>query len=832
MHRPTAILLTITLIMLTATAPAKSRDHNFSIVDTTMPTIDVDSADWKAVHIAAANLGQDISRVAGRPLTTDESRHIIVGTIGHSQAIDQMVRAGQIDVSRISGEWESYIICPLSDHTLVVAGSDRRGTVYGIYDISRRIGVSPWYWWADVPVNQQDRVTWTWGRVERTAPSVKYRGIFINDEDWGLKPWAATNFERTLGDIGPKTYERVCELILRLGGNMLAPAMHSCTGAFYTHPESKTVADDMGIIITTSHCEPMLFNNASKAEWDSARDGEWNYRTNRSTILGKFAARVAEAHQLDNIYTIAMRGVHDEGMRGQTTPQERVAVLTDVIRDQRHLLELFTQRPADNVPQIFVPYKETLDVYQAGLRLPDDVTIVWPDDNYGYMKRVSNPDEQQRTGRSGLYYHLSYLGAPHDYLWLCTTAPALMYEELTKAFATGADRYWLLNVGDIKPMELGIQTFFDLARDVEAYNYDHINTLQANALAEMFGKRYKADFQHILDEYYRLAWIRKPEYMGWEWEWDSPDRSRLRDTEFSFTNYHDAQQRLADYAAIAHTAKRIMQALPVQSRPAFFELVGFMVMGAEQMNRKFLMAQLNHELHAAGRQAEANWAADQCRAANDSIQALCNTYNTQLDGKWQGMMTVPPGYTAHYHQMPTLHTSADMPTKAVDLSAPKNPIRLDRCKVLDLTRPTHIDGATIVHGLGYDWDVLQLGQPTALNQSAAATYDLGAIPSDSITIHIHALPFFPIYESRSNRIALDVDGGNIITLENRFTEYSLSWKTQVLKNGHEFILRLPLDTNRRRHTLRLQAVDPGQMVERIVIDWGGLQPSYIGPALP
>ena len=234
---------------------------------------------------------------------------------------------------------------------------------------------------ADVPVVKKKAAYWTAGRLVGKSPKVKYRGIFINDEDWGLKPWASTNFEKELGDIGPKTYEQVFELVLRLGGNMVAPAMHSCTGAFYSHPDSKFVADEMGVIITTSHCEPMLFNNAALSEWDSKRDGEWNYRTNRKTILGKFANRVAEAYELDNIYTVAMRGVHDEGMRGQTSPEERVAVLTDVISDQRHLLELFTKKKASEVPQIFVPYKETLDVYQAGLQVPEDVTIVWPDDN-------------------------------------------------------------------------------------------------------------------------------------------------------------------------------------------------------------------------------------------------------------------------------------------------------------------------------------------------------------------------------------------------------------------------------------------------------------------
>ena len=320
---------------------------------------------------------------------------------------------------------------------------------------------------------------------------------------------------------------------------MLAPAMHTCTAAFYSNPESQVVADKWGIMITTSHCEPLLFNNAAPSEWTKERDGEWNYETNKETILRKLDDRIRETAQYDNIYTMGMRGLHDEAMKGSTLPTDRARTLEKVFAQQRAILEKYKGKKADKIQQIFVPYKETLDIYDAGLKVPEDITLVWPDDNYGYMKRVSNSVEQKRSGGSGVYYHLSYCGVPHDNLWLATTPPQLMYEELLKAYTAGADRYWLLNVGDIKPMEIGVQMFMDMAWDFDDFSYENANRYQAQWLASVFGKKYLDRFQTILDEYYRLAWDRKPEYMGYEREWDPiPSNNDLHDSDYCLLLYH------------------------------------------------------------------------------------------------------------------------------------------------------------------------------------------------------------------------------------------------------------------------------------------------------
>ena len=800
------------LLLLLIVVPLCVQGRSFKVRNA---TVSYSQEEPKQVLRAINDLRIDIERVtgAGKDGVRKEGGQIVVGTYG-SKTIEKLIAKGLLKEQDLMGKWESYVITVTnkSEPRLVIAGSDKRGTIYGIYEVSQRIGVTPWYWWADVPVRQNPQATIDCDYYASGEPTVRYRGIFINDEDWGLKPWAASNYERELGDIGPKTYARVCELLLRLKANMLAPAMHSCTGAFYSHPQSKVVCDSFGIIITTSHCEPLLLNNAASTEWDQLRDGDWNYKTNRETILQKWDDRLSAASKYENIYTTAMRGLHDAGLQGNLPLEERVPLITKVIDDQRQLLEKHIGRQASEIPQIFVPYKETMDIYENGLQVPDDITLVWVDDNYGYMKRVSNPEEQQRKGRAGVYYHLSYLGAPHDYLWLNTTPPVLMYEELKKAYDCGADHYWLLNVGDIKPMELGIQTFMDMAWNIHAFDFDTVNRYQANLLTRLFLCNHKV--QSLLDTYYRLAWSRKPEFMGWEFEWDDEAHTGLKPTEYSFQNYGEAQHRLADYRHISDEAERLSD-----GSAAWFEMVQFPIQAAYQMNRKFLMAQLNHELLVQGRRAEANWAAHQSQIAYDSINTLNRRYNSLLDGKWRGMMALAPGWCALYQKMPDVAFSEGAGMTPVDLLPVDEP--LQGCQVLNLTQfASKSDDARLVRGLGYDWLVMQLG---------SATYGFDAVDVDSVDVFFYTVPFWPLYAGTSNGVSVTVDGSQSQTFENKFKEYDRNWKDQVMRNGAPCRLRFAVDRSKRSHTVTFQALDPGQMLQKVIIDWGGLQPSYLGP---
>lgn len=753
-------------------------------IELTGSTIIVDRKQPALVNKAAGLLAGDIERVTGYcPAISDK-----ISRNGANIII-------KVDSSNIDG-WERFAI-HTDGNTLTITGSDARGAAYGALHVSEKIGVSPWYWFADVPVCHKQEIDYT-EDFESQSPSVKYRGIFINDEDWGMFTWASRNYERDLADIGPKTYDRICELVLRLKGNMIAPAMHDCTGPFYSHPESQKVAAEYGIMITTSHCEPLLFNNASKLEWDKERDGEWNYQTNRDVILEKLDNRIRQTAQYDNIYTMGMRGLHDEAMRGPTDNTERARTLEKVFADQRAILSHYKvgkrkYAGIEDVPQIFVPYKETLDVYDAGLDVPDDITIVWPDDNYGYMKRVSNAEEQKRSGGSGVYYHLSYCGIPHDYLWLPSTPPVLMYRELTKAYKAGADRYWLLNVGDIKPLEFEIQTFMDMAWNIDTYSEQSVNTAQAEWFGSIFGQNYVPAFQDILDTYMQLAWQRKPEYMGYEYEWDNEERSRLHDTDFSFTDDGaSALRRMAQYDRISTLCQNIQDRLPAQYQPVFFELLGYSVYSACQMNRKFLWAQDNHETGSLTSAAA-------CRAANDSISRLLEKYNSVLDGKWNQMMSeVTPGYTALYQNMPDLVTE---PTDKYRQQPGEFHTRFSNKLELEAFN------SALIKGMGTDWVVLPVdGEKTAaINTGKSGTLELC----------ISVVPVWPHDSEVSNRFSVSIDGGQPVICENKFEEWSKEWELQVLENRKEFTLKFNIDPTSSSHTITIAPVDPGLLIQEI-----------------
>ena len=514
-----------------------------------------DASDAAVVKRAAELFAADVEAVTGRrpqvtSATGETGPAVIVGTVGGSALIRRLSEAGKIDTAPLEGAWERYLIQTVANplpgirKALVIAGSDRRGAAYGLFTLSELIGVSPWYWWADVPVKKHAALHVDAPPTYSQTPSVRYRGIFLNDEDWGLTPWASQTFEPERGNIGPRTYAKVCELLLRLKANYLAPAMHPVSTSFNQIPENKLVADTFAIVMGSTHCEPLLLNTAS--EWDTQTMGPWNYDKNKEGINRVLTQRVRENSPYENVYTLALRGLHDGAMSTTLPMHEKVRMLQQALLDQRQILAENIDRPVETVPQAFTPYKEVLEIYSNGLELPDDVTIVWPDDNYGYMKRLSGVREQRRTGRSGVYYHVSYLGVPHSYLWFSTTPPSLMYEELRKAYDTTADRLWLLNCGDLKGSEMQVSLFLDMAWDIGRFTADNVVTYPARWLAGIFGEAYYDRLEAMTREHLRLAFPRKPEYMGWGYHWNRFDHNceQLTDTDFSFTNYDEAPRRL------------------------------------------------------------------------------------------------------------------------------------------------------------------------------------------------------------------------------------------------------------------------------------------------
>ncbi len=613
---------------------------NFPIVGSTVTPIIIDNTDAKVVEISANALSADINAITGKaPLVlselNDKKNIILAGTIGQSKYIDQLIYEGKLDVSKIKDQWEAHQLLVLEnpfpnvEKALVIAGADRRGTSYGIFELSKILGVSPWIYWANVHPEKHEQIFIAGQKTVIESPSVQYRGIFINDEDWGLHPWAAANIDTDIEDIGPKTYALVFELMLRLKINFMWPAMHPCTKAFYYYPENPKVANDYAIVIGSSHCEPMNRNNVFEwkqnfeAEYDQ-NPGDWRYDTNKEQIYKYWDDRIKVSNNYENFYTVGMRGIHDSGMPGPRDINSKINLLEEVIDDQRRIFDTYYDQNT-SVPQLFCPYKEVLTLYQRGLDLPEDVTIVWADDNHGYIRQLSSPEEQKRSGGSGVYYHISYWGKPHDYLWISSISPALISYELTKAYQFNARKIWVLNVGDIKPAEMEIEFFADLAWNVEKWVPQNAEKYYYKWAAETFGKDYADDIAAIKKEYFRLAQNAKPEHLGM----------------LSFTEEMQ-NERLNDYAKLLKAVETLEDKLPSRLEDAYFQLIKYPVEGAALMNQKAFYADKSMKLIQENDE-EALVYSEKSIEAYQKIQEITRQYNEDIsNGKWNKIMSASP----------------------------------------------------------------------------------------------------------------------------------------------------------------------------------------------
>ena len=603
--------------------------------------------DFKVANIAAKDLAADVERVTGkkpelRGETGNLSSHVvIIGTLGKSALIDELARNGKLNAAGLQGKWESFVIATVRNPLpnvqigLVVVGSDRRGTAYGVYELSQAIGVSPWYWWADVAPENKENLVISAGIRRRGEPSVKYRGIFLNDEDWGLQPWAAKTFEPETGDIGPKTYSRIFELLLRLKANTVWAAMHECTKPFNSIPENKQVADDYAIVMGSSHAEPMLRNNVG--EWKDAKEN-YDFKKNPAGVTRYWEERVRENGQFENIYTIGMRGIHDSPIQGVKTQTERIQLLEQIFQVQRSLLAKYVNPNAAEVPQIFCPYKEVLADYRGGLEMPDDVTIVFPDDNFGYIRYFPNAEEQKRAGGFGVYYHISYLGRPLSYLWLNTTPPALIWEEMSKAYDYNMRRFWMLNVGDLKPAEIGTEFFLQMAWDISLWRRENLPEFLRNWAKREFGEEHANEIAQIMNEYYRLGYARKPEHLQWHLPGETPRMSDLTAIDYG----DEMQKRLDAYESLVSRANRLYAEISPAKKDAFYELVVYPVRGAALANER-VFATEKSALHAAQGRASALVWAKKAEQANAQIAAETSYFNEKLaNGKWRHIMSTEP----------------------------------------------------------------------------------------------------------------------------------------------------------------------------------------------
>jgi hypothetical protein len=783
-------------------------------------TIIVDENDFEVVHIAARALCRDINDITGikpdlKTFVNPLSKFpVFVGTVGRSQWIDELNKKNDFLVNKLKGKWETFIITIIDnpfdgvEKALVIAGSDRRGTAFGVFELSRALGVSPWIWWADVHPEPRESLYVQADEVLMGPPSVKYRGIFLNDEDWGLQPWAARNMDTDIKDIGPKTYAQIFELLLRLKVNFIWPAMHPCTKAFYYYPENPVVADKYAIVVGSSHCEPMLRNNVF--EWKEnftneyrTKPGPWRYDTNREQIHRYWLDRVKQSASRESVYTIGMRGIHDSGIPGPETTEGKLDLLQQVIHDQRLMLEANIGKPIESIPQIFCPYKEVLNIYRAGLKLPDDVTIIWADDNHGYVRQLSTPAEQKRNGASGIYYHLSYWGAPHDYLWLSSTSPSLISFEMSKAYAYGASLLWVFNAGDIKPAEMEIEFAMDLAWDVSAWPPDNAHAYVKSWAARTFGEQFAEPIAQIKEEYYQLAQNAKPEHVLY--------------VDFS---PEQAEQRIKDYRDIAQKAEKLYGKIPDRLRDAYFQLILYPVWGACWMNEKVLYSWKSLCQKSLGASLAYE---EKAETAYKRIQATTRVYNEEIaHGKWNGMMSSHPRDLEIFKDPKAIIAAIKKQGKDTTQSELQSPCI--KFSVTDFTDKHDLPEARIqvIKGLGIDGasaTVLPFSSPSIPDEkvSEAPYIEFKAeLPAGVRTIKVKCLPTHRIHDGRGLRYAVSVNNGAAQVVDVYAPSKSSTWRKNVLRGYSEGQTTCTIERD-DKVILHLYLLDPGLAVSCIEV---------------
>lgn len=577
----------------------------------------MDANDCRGVSYAANALVKDIRNVSGSQATITSNRKatILVGTIGHSAAIDQLVKQKRINGNLLKGKREKFIIT-MVDNQLVIAGSDRRGTIYGIYELSQQMGVSPWYDWADVPVEHHDSIFVNRGTYTDGEPAVRYRGIFLNDEAPCLTSWVKNTYGTGYGDH--RFYQRVFELVLRLRGNMMWPAMWGW--AFYTDDaENEKTADEMGVVMSTSHHEPMARNHQEYAR-NRKGWGPWNYQKNKANLQKFFREGIERMKGTEQIVTIGMRGDGDEAMSAEADTK----LMTNIINDQRKIIADVTGKKASETPQVWALYKEVLDYYDKGMKVPDDVTLLLCDDNWGNVRRVPNAQERKHKGGWGLYYHVDYVGAPRNSKMLNVTPVQNPWEQLTLAYENGIDRLWILNVGDLKPMEYPISQFMDMAWNPHKYSVNNITRHTRDWCAQQFGESQADEAARILNLICKYNGRCTPEML---------DKST-----YSLEN-GEWQEVVNQYLQLEADALRQYNSLPASYHDAYRQIILFPIELMSNLHQMYFAQAQNHALYKQNN-PKANIWADECERLFKRDSLICDVYNHKMSGgKWNGMMT-------------------------------------------------------------------------------------------------------------------------------------------------------------------------------------------------
>lgn len=790
----------------------------------------MDANDCKGVSYAAHALLKDIKTMSGTTATltsdagflkkADTARPtILVGTIGHSTAIDQLVKQKRINGNLLKGKREKFIIT-LIDGQLVIAGSDRRGTIYGIYELSQQMGVSPWYDWADVPVEHHDSIFVNKGIYTDGEPAVHYRGIFLNDEAPCLTSWVKNTYGTEYGDH--RFYQRVFELILRLRGNMMWPAMWGW--AFYADDaENEKTADEMGVVMSTSHHEPMARNHQEYAR-NRKGWGPWNYQKNKANLQKFFREGIERMKGTEQIVTIGMRGDGDEAMSAEADTK----LMTNIINDQRKIIADVTGRKASETPQVWALYKEVLDYYDKGMKVPDDVTLLLCDDNWGNVRRVPNAKERKHKGGWGLYYHVDYVGAPRNSKMLNCTPVQNPWEQLTLAYENGIDRLWILNVGDLKPMEYPISQFMDIAWNPHKYAVNQITNHTRDWCAQQFGEEQADEAARLLNLICKYNGRCTPEML---------DKNT-----YSLEN-GEWQEVVNQYLKIEADALRQYNSLPAAYHDAYRQIILFPIEVMSNLHQMYFAQAMNNQLYEQGN-PKANIWADECENHFKRDSLICDEYNHKMaGGKWNGMMTQKHiGYTSWHDgfekdtcpKLFRVSTSSNETVIAghdgvVEIEAPYYSSKTDAAEAKWTEIPFMGKSVSAMTLMPYTKSVKGASISYKFKMQVSKTSDGKAFNGkQKVRIHVITKSTLDYLNKGGLTYGVSLDGASPVEVnfnkdlnekpENIYNIYYPTIATRIVDKVIE--LELPASSD-GIHTLTLTPNDPAIVFEKIVIDGRG-----------
>ena len=781
-------------------------------------SISFDAKEHSCVQLAVANLKQDFQRVFTNAQQPSPNTQIIVGTVGVNKQIDQWVKKGEL--RDLKGKTEKYIIKTIGDQ-IVIAGSDKRGTVFGIYELSQQIGVSPWYYWADVPIEKHENIYIKKGEYTDGEPAVRYRGIFLNDEAPCLTSWVKNTFGTNYGDHN--FYEKVFELILRLKGNFMWPAMWGW--AFYADdPENLKTADAMGVIMGTSHHEPMARNHQEYArhrnDW-----GAWNYQTNKANLDRFFREGIERMNGTDDIVTIGMRGDGDEAM-SETADTK---LMENIIDNQRRIIKEVTGKPAEKTTQVWALYKEVQDYYDAGLRVPDDVMILISDDNWGDIRRVPTAAERSRKGGWGIYYHVDYVGAPRNSKWLNVTQTQQMFEQLSLAYDFGIQRMWILNVGDLKPMEYPIQLFMDMAWNPKEYTQQNVTDHTLRFFQSALGGNVQSSVAEEAADIYN----RNCQYMARV----TPE---MLDARTYNVETGEWRQVADDYQRLELRALRLYDDIPANARDFYRQLVLFPVQAMANLYEMYYTQAMNLAL-SANKNPDANTWAQRVAQCFRRDSLLCAAYNHDIaGGKWNGMMTQK--HIGYRSWNDNFRADTQPRTSLVDTGEEAGGYSFTHDNGYVAIEAEHYYSAKAAEGTA--WSVypyygrtrsaVALTPYTKPVGNAALTYRF-TMPADApktVKVHVVVKSTLDFQDVGGHECAVSVDGkeSQVInfnkTLVDRQPYMYSEYYPAVARRIVEKVVEVPVGEG-SDHELTLQPKHPGIVFEKIVVDWGGYKPSYL-----